>query len=360
MPWPRPSLPDLIRRTAEDFRSRLPGDAFLRHSFEWALSRVIAGLTHGLYGHQEWISRQAVPGPDADDETILQWAALFLDPPRILATRAKGQVTFTGNDGVTVPPGTELSIGDVLYRVDTGGTVVGGQVELDATAVRAGASGNAVEGARVTLTSPIAGLDSTGEVGHGDITGGTDDEPISGVRRRLANRLANPPRGGGPGDFIAWVLEARGEGVPVDRAWEYPLREGLGTVGIAFTVEGPDPVNLPTPEQRETVHDYVRSKAPVHMRELVSLELQPVPFAVHVKINPDNLVVRNAVRAQIRDLLLRFAEPEMTIPHLEIVRAISATEGLLNSAIVAPTGDVNPGTSGIFIYDDDAITIEAL
>src|SRR5690606_32052927 len=106
MPWPRPSLPDLIRRTAEDFRSRLPGDAFLRHSFEWALSRVIAGLTHGLYGHQEWLSRQAVPGPDADDETILQWAALFLDPPRILATRAKGQVTFTGNDGVTVPPGT--------------------------------------------------------------------------------------------------------------------------------------------------------------------------------------------------------------------------------------------------------------
>ena len=66
----RPPLPELLRRTQKDLASRLEGDPFLQRSFEAALAKVLAGLTHGLYGHQEHIGRQAVPNPDAEDNRL--------------------------------------------------------------------------------------------------------------------------------------------------------------------------------------------------------------------------------------------------------------------------------------------------
>jgi uncharacterized phage protein gp47/JayE len=361
MPWPRPSLPDLLRRTAEDLGSRVKGDPFLKRSFEHAISKVVAALTHGLYGHQTWIARQAVPSPDSDEETILQWAALFLDPPRILATRAKGSATFAGTDATVLPEGYELAIGDSVYTVDAEGVVASGEVTVAVTAVRAGAAGNAVEGTRIRLTSPIAGIDTDGEVGPEDITRGTDDEPVSTVFERLKIRLTSPPRGGAAGDWITWMLESREEtGVTVRRAWEYPRRAGLGTVGIAFIVEDEiEPVKIPSPTERQDVHDYVLAKAPVIMRELISLELLPVPFEMHLKISPNTAPTRDAVRSEIKDLLYRRSEPETPILHSAILTAIT-NAGLDDFELVSPTGDVDPGDVGIFVYDEDSITFEAL
>src|SRR5690606_22991722 len=102
----------------------------------------IAGLIHGLYGHQVWISKQAVPSLLSDDETILQWARLCLEVPRIGATRAHGQAIFTGTDGAILPATTQVRIGTVVYEVAADTTVVAGAGLAEIVAVAAGAAGN--------------------------------------------------------------------------------------------------------------------------------------------------------------------------------------------------------------------------
>lgn len=353
----RPSLRELIRRTQQDLASRLEGDPFLKRSFESALAYVLAGMTHGLYGHQEYIGRQAVPNPDADEASILAWAHLFLEVPRMLATRAAGPATFTGAEGATIPEGAQAQVGEVLYEVTASATIAGGSAEVALKAVHAGAAGNASAGARCQLTMPIAGVDTVGAVGPNDIIGGTDDETIESVFARLSQRLANPSRGGGPGDFRAWVMETRG--VDVKDAWEYPYRAGIGTVGVAFTVNsgGVDGGPVPKPEQLAAVYDYVMSKAPMAMRELVVVPLVGKPLVAHVKIEPLDTIVQELIKAAIEDLL-ETAVPEQPVLHSHLLTAIANTVGLRDWDLAAPEGDVIAGEAEIIVYDAASITFE--
>lgn len=351
----RPPLPELLRRTQKDLASRLEGDPFLQRSFEAALAKVLAGLTHGLYGHQEHIGRQAVPNPDADELSILAWAQLFLDVPRKMATRATGQATFDGAEGATIPAGSQVQVGDALYEVTADGVVAGGNVAVSIKAVHAGASGNASEGARAQLTMPIAGIDTVGAVGPGDIVGGTDDETIESVFERLRQRLTRPSRGGGPGDFRAWVMET--PGVSVKDAWEYRWRNGIGTVGVSFTVNagGVDGGPVPTPEQRQLVHDYVMTQAPMAMRELVVVPLVGKPLVAHVLIAPFDAEARAHIRGSLAELLAS-AVPEQPVLHSHILAAIANTPGLADWDLDMPTADVPAGEAEIIIYDADSIT----
>lgn len=353
----RPPLPELLRRTQKDLASRLEGDPFLQRSFEAALAKVLAGLTHGLYGHQEHIGRQAVPNPDADELSILAWAQLFLDVPRKMATRATGQATFDGTDGAAIPEGSQVQVGDTLYEVTADGVVAGGSVTVSIKAVHAGASGNAAEGARAQLTMPIAGIDTVGAVGPGDIVGGTDDETIESVFERLRQRLTRPSRGGGPGDFRAWVMET--PGVSVKDAWEYRWRNGIGTVGVSFTVNagGVDGGPVPTPEQRQLVHDYVMTQAPMAMRELVVVPLVGKPLVAHVRIAPFSTTVQNAVRGSLADLLEN-AVPEKPVLLSAIQTAIATTAGIDNWHLDAPTADVPAGKAELIVYDESYVTFD--
>lgn len=353
----RPPLPELLRRTQKDLASRLEGDPFLQRSFEAALAKVLAGLTHGLYGHQEHIGRQAVPNPDADELSILAWAQLFLDVPRKMATRATGQATFEGAEGATIPAGSQVQVGDALYEVTADGVVTGGSVAVSIKSLHAGASGNAAEGARAQLTMPIAGIDTVGAVGPGDIVGGTDDETIESVFERLRQRLTRPSRGGGPGDFRAWVMET--PGVSVKDAWEYRWRNGIGTVGVSFTVNagGVDGGPVPTPEQRQLVHDYVMTQAPMAMRELVVVPLVGKPLVAHVLIAPFSTTVQNAVRGSLADLLEN-AVPEKPVLHSAIQTAIATTAGLDNWYLDVPKEDVPAGEAELIVYDESYVTFD--
>lgn len=355
----RPSLRELIRRTQQDLASRLEGDPFLKRSFESALAYVLAGMTHGLYGHQEYIGRQAVPNPDADEASILAWAHLFLEVPRMLATRASGPATFTGSEGATIPEGAQAQVGEVLYEVTASATITGGSAEVSLKAVHAGAAGNASAGARCQLTMPIAGVDTVGAVGPTDIIGGTDDETIESVFTRLSQRLANPSRGGGPGDFRAWVMET--PGVDVKDAWEYPYRAGIGTVGVAFTVSsgGVDGGPVPKPEQREAVYDHVMSKAPMAMRELVVVPLVGKPLVAHVRIAPYQPEIENAIRGNIADLL-EGAVPEQPVLYSAILAAISGATGISNWYLDSPNADVPAGEAELIVYDANEVTFSPL
>jgi len=355
VPFTRPTLAELATRTRADMESRLGGDPFLPRSFEYILARTLAGLAHGQHGHIGWAAKQIVPGRHCDDDTILEWAGLFLDPPRKAATVAVGPaVTFTGTDTTVIPAGTQVQLSDgTTFTVDADGTITGGSATVAITAEEAGAQGNAAAGAKVSLSSPIIGVDSEG-VADEDIAGGADLESIADVFARLALRLSKPPRAGGDGDFVRWMLDT--PAVAVVKAWEWPKYNGPGTVRIAFLTDS----GIPSAAEADAVLAYVVSKAPTFMLSVDMTVPADVPLVLSIQLSPNTAAVRAAVLAEIEDLIDREAIPDGVLPLSHIKEAISTATGEEDHALVSPVADVDPGVGNILTFDAGSVSFSTL
>ncbi len=188
MSFSRPTLPDLIDRAAADIETRLPGvDARLRRSNLGELSRVHAGVAHGFYGYLDWLARQLMPDT-AEAEHLDRWSTIW-GVIRKPAAAATGNVTFTGTSGTLIPAGTQLQRSDAeLFATDADGTISSGTVVVAVTAVTAGQGGNTAQSTKLTLLSPIAGVNSSAAVAAGGLVGGADIEIDEDLRDRLIAR----------------------------------------------------------------------------------------------------------------------------------------------------------------------------
>ena len=141
MSFARPTLEQLITRIKTDLEARLNGGGtVLRRSAVAVFARVIAGASHLLHGHLDFIFEQAFPDT-ADDNELVRWAAIW-GINRIPAEFAAGNVTFTGVNGTNVPALTQVQRSDgVLFETQGSGLIAGGSVTLAVAAVVAGAGG---------------------------------------------------------------------------------------------------------------------------------------------------------------------------------------------------------------------------
>lgn len=339
----RPTLERLVARAQADVESLLEnGASRVRRSVEWVLSRVVAGLAYGLYGHQEWIAKQIVPDT-AEDEFLVRWASLW-GVERNSATQAQLEILVTGTEDAEMPAGTAWQSADgVEYTTDEDAMVPGeGEIAVAVTATLAGSAGNVQAGSMLALVSPVAGVDSEAVVnGSGLVGGGSDQETIDALRARYLARVQTPPSGGGPGDYVDWAKEVDG----VTRAWELPQQLGPGTVLVLFVQDTFDDdgffvgTTFPSAPDIAEVQDYIDGLAPITANVTVaapqSLELNPT---IHVV--PDTAAVREQVEIQLQDLLLRRAEPGGTLLLSEINEAISLASGETDHTLTVPASDV--------------------
>jgi uncharacterized phage protein gp47/JayE len=330
MAFERPTLSTLVTRIKADIKSRTDGDPFLRRSFEAALSKVLAGATHGLYGYLAWIAKQVIPST-ADEEMLLRWGQVF-GVERNAASKAERVATFEGTNGTTIPAATTFQLADGTQFVSTAdATVSAGTANVSIEAVEAGTDANADTGATISLTGPIAGIDTDGLIAASGQVDGSDQEEIEDYRERVLLRIQTPIRGGGVGDYVQWALEVEG----VTRAWEYAHYDGVGTVGVAF-VRDDDEDLIPSSGERDEVEAYILTKAPIDLRELVIIPLTSQTVSLTIGLSPNTAAVREAVRASIQDLFQREAEPgEATPLESRIREAISTTVGEDDNDLVA-------------------------
>ena len=334
MPYFRPALQALIDRVIADFESRLPGaDARLRRSNLNVLSRVHASAAHSLYGYLDWIARQVFPDT-ADEENLERWARIW-KIPRLVAAFAIGSATVTGIDGTVVVASTRYKRADgVEYETNADVTVVGGTATVALTAVEAGQIGNATAGTALTLVTPIPNLNAAATVTTAGITNGADTEILSSWRARVIRRMQQPPQGGAAGDYVTWALEVSG----VTRAWEYPRELGAGTVTVRF-VRDADASLIPDAAEVTAVQNYIASKRPLTADiTVVAPVAVPLNFTIH--LTPDTQTVRDAVTAELADLILREAIPGGTILLSHIREAISVASGETDNVLTAPVADV--------------------
>lgn len=326
----RASLLDIVKRTRADLMSRLGIDDLLRRADAEVLSRVLAGISHEIHGYLDWIARQVLY--DTSDEEILLRQASAWGVERKEAEFAAGNGTATGIAGRTILTGTLIRSTDgVEYLVESDVVMTGAPVSVPVKAIVAAAAGNAVEGTELKIVQPIDGVTSQLTVAEGGLVNGSDIETIPDFRARFLRQIQQPTSGGAKQDYITWALEVPG----VTRAWVYPAELGAGTVTVRFLRDN-DASPIPDPAEVQAVQDYIENVYPV-TAELFVVAPVAVPVTFEISVTPGSAQVKAAVEAELRDLLLREAEPGKTILLSHITEAISIAAGEDDHVLIYPT-----------------------
>jgi uncharacterized phage protein gp47/JayE len=332
MAFERPGLRELIARTLTDTQSRLTADELLRRADAEVFARVLAGASHTLHGHLDWIARQVIYDT-ADAEILERWAGLFAID-RKPAASASGTVTATGSG--TIPAGTLYRRSDGAEFAVTASSTAPCAVPVQA--VVAGAAGNTAAGT-LSLQSPIAGVASTAAVVT--ISNGADVEDDASLRARLRAHLRAPPHGGAASDYVQWALEVPG----VTRAWVYPLEGGAGTVTVRF-VRDDDASIIPDAGEVAAVQTHIDAVRPVTAAVTVAAPTAvPLNFSIHLV--PDTPETRTAVDAALRELIAAEAEPGKTILITHLREAISTAVGETDHTLTSPAVNVTYSISQI-------------
>lgn len=346
MPFSKPTLTDLVDTAESDLESRLPGaDARLRRSILNVLARVLAGILHGLYGFIDWAKDQFLVDK-AEDEMLDRHSSIW-GINRTAATFAGGNVDFTGTDGMIISIGTELQRADgAEYTTDAEATIAAGVATVAVTASASGLAGNAVAASALNLVSPIAGIDSSIIVAAGGLTGGTDQEADDTLRARILDRIQAPPHGGADFDYVKWTKELAG----VTRAWVFAQELGLGTVTVRFMMDDTYGDGLPLVADVATVQSALDIERPVTAALTVAAPIG-VPLNLEISgLDPATQAVKDAIEAEIKDLIRRETSPGSTLLISHIREAISIAAGEDDHALVSPVADVVHATGEIAVF----------
>lgn len=355
MAFTRPSLSTIIDRIKGDLKSGLGLTTILRRSFLDVMAKSYGGAVHTLFGFIDFAKDQLFPDT-ATDEFLLRWANIY-GVDRIEATFAKLNIDVTGTTGGTLTAGSLYQRSDgVQYEVETE-VVVPASTTVSAViiALEAGDNGNLDDGSTVTLTSPIAGIESDALVDSTD-TEGEDQETLDALRIRLIERIQFPPSGGTVTDYIGFAKTVAG----VTRAWVIPDHLGEGTVGLFFVEDGEDPI-IPSAAKVDEVQEAVLPLKPISA-DLFTIAPSDTPMDPEIAIQPNTTEVQDAITAELEDMLFREAQvrgasiPEEVgiggtytgkIPLSLINEAISVAQGEEDHVLTLPTEDVEPEVGGI-------------
>lgn len=357
MAFTRPTLQTIVQRIQSDIDGRLAGaDSFIVRSLLYVIAKAVAGVVHGLYGHQDWLSKQIIP--DTAEVEFLDRHAAWWNVVRKAASSAVGNVTFTGTDGSIIPAGTILQRSDgEQFTTDVEVTITAGSIVAAVTAVVPGQNSNTIAATTVALVSPIVGVNSSAIVDGSALTGGADIEGDDDLRDRLRERIQKTPQGGAVADYEQWALEIGG----VTRVWVLPNLSGLGTVGVYF-VRDDDASIIPDAAEVLAVQDYIDTVRPVTADATIYAPTE-VAQAMTIQISPNTSAVQAAISTSLTDLFRREAQVEDgagsgTVLLSHINEAISIATGEDNHILVSPVADVALSTGELATLG--AITWQAI
>lgn len=343
MPFNRPSLKDHIERIKSGLEKELTGySETLRFKFSKILAYVIGGAIHLIYGWLEQIVLMFFANT-AVGEFLLNRAATYKIYPRP-ATYFVGYAIFKGINGVGVSANKTLNAENgIQYLTKESGFISAGQVLIKVEALTAGTIANLVAGQKLTLVSPINGVENEAEISASGLIQALDQEDPELLRTRLLQRIQNPPAGGNDADYERWALE-----FGATRAWPYPNYMGSGRVGITFVYDTRDDI-IPTESEVEALRLYVEARRPMCA---TTIAFAPIPKSLpfQIQVSPDSPEVREAIEAELRDMISRDAKPNGKILLSRIREAISVAAGEDDNTLLAPVADDQAVNGEIHIF----------
>lgn len=344
MPFAKPTLSQLIETAEADLAASFGLSALVPQSVLSILARTLAGAAFAAHGHIDWAADQLLPDT-ASPANLERWARLF-GVIRKAASPATGTVTVLGTEGSTLFDGTALRRQDgVEYLIDgtqSIGLGSGGTLSANVRGATGIAEEDAPAGTVLTFTSTVTNVSSTATVEAPGLIGAASVESDEALLARLLQRLQTPPQGGASSDYVAWALEVQG----VTRAWCLPAHLGAGSVGVTFAVDDDPDGSIPDSAQVAAVQAYIDDPARRPVTAAVTV-FAPTPRSISftIELEPDDVSVRAAVEANLRELIAREATPGATLLRSHITEAISVTPGEVDHALTSPAADLVLTTS---------------
>ncbi|WP_024303333.1 baseplate J/gp47 family protein [Pseudogulbenkiania sp. MAI-1] len=349
MPIDRPTLAELSRRAEAELPLETASEP-LRRNLYTPLARAIAGAVHGLYGHQEWITRQIHPQDSDDDILENVHAPIWLPGGRKPAAAATGSITVTGTAGYSLDQGVTFNRADGLLYGLTDGIIIdaGGSTTASVVCLTAGVSGNTEPGGKLRLTNPVSGINGEAVVLAPGLSGGSDIEDIEELRGRVVEARSNGGQVGRSTDWELWAKEVPG----VTRAWSAPKLLGLGSMVVYFVRDG-DADIFPDASEQATVQQHLEATG-TPMGDLFAVAPVRKDIDFTIQLSPDTPAMREAVSKVLAGVLTKEASPVkrnatgqtelpvsgVTIPRTHFTEAISGTAGEWDHEMPLPAGDV--------------------
>lgn len=264
------------------YRARFPTKDLSRDSLLGRLARAEAMALLGLFQAILNADNDAIPSNKSSSEALDAFAEAYglSDGDdgygrRVAFAATGGTGNCTGTKGTVFPADSTLSApdGETIFKLVTEVTIAGsppgtGSISGTFVAVTEGEAGNLADGTVLTWQSPPAGADPTVTLAT-DTEGGLDEESDEDLLVRILARLQQPPKGGAASDWRSWGEAAEDEddaSIPINRAYVYPLRGGLGTVHTVVTIAGEGQERRPTPGQVSDVETYIDGVRSVTMQ----------------------------------------------------------------------------------------------
>ncbi|GEP09801.1 baseplate J/gp47 family protein [Methylobacterium gnaphalii] len=324
MPFQLPDLPAVRRMNRDNLAAYLEGaDATVPNSALRVLSDQNAGGAYLNILYLAWLARNFLPD-QAEREWLDRWANILFGG-RKAATYASGAISITGTPGVLLPAGSIFATSDgVQYQTTTDTFVGNGASSVNVGCLSAGAVGNRDQGALLSLTAAIAGIDAQAAVTL--IDGGADAESDDDLRVRVLLRIRRTPMGGDADDYVQWVLAVPG----VTRAWVAPLEMGIGTVTVRFMCDQlrANSGGFPNADDILAVRTQLDTVRPVAVKDFFVEPPLAQPLAMTIRnLSRDTPSTRVAIEAAVRAALADRAAPGQTIYRSWIDEAISGALG---------------------------------
>ncbi len=205
---------------------------------------------------------------------------------------------------------------------------------------------------RVTYATPVIGVDGAAYVDFSTVGGGSDQETLEELRRRLLERVQNPVA-----MFNVSAIVSQAKKVPgVTDVFVEEITPAVGQVTIYFT-RGNDVSPIPDPSEVVTVKNKILEIKPAHTSsdDVIVLAPTPVPATFSFSsLSPNTSTMQEAISNSLQALLLD--EGVVSEPITEdqyraaVVQTVDPQTGdrVISFDLSAPTGDLG-GASGEYV-----------
>lgn len=343
MPFTPLTFEELRDGLVDDWRNRVEGADTSEDSLTWQVLSVIAGGLWGLHYRLGWVEDQVFPDT-ADSANLQRHAAVYGLEKKAAQAASDGTVRVTVDIGTEIEAGLSLTFEDgTTYTTTSGGTSVGGYVDVTAAADEAGLGGNRDAGDALVVEDAPAGVDDAEVLVA--FTDGVDEETDAQLLERLLARIRTGAPAGTAADYEAWALTVTG----VAFAYCLPTRRGAGSVSVVVCAADVDGNRVDAGATiRAEVAAYINTVRPI-CADVDVPELTFVDVDVEVTLTEldDGLVVADVedmVSAAIEEVIYA-VEPSVErgsrLYLKALIRAIAKVEGVLDFDLDSPTANLD-------------------
>lgn len=250
------------------------------------------------------------------------------------------EITVTGEDTFTYEiSGTPTSpaTGTIFASYES--------VQVPVTSQTFGSTVNQAQDAKLSLQSPIAGVDNDTYVDYGAVGGAVDQETDEALRLRMLDRIQNPIA-----HFNVAEITAKAKEVPgVTRVFVEEATPSAGKVTIYFMRDNDD---NPIPEASEidAVFNKIIEIKPANTSVNSVIVDAPTPVTVNFafsSISPDTTSMRTAIENSLNQFFSEDTNVNESITE-DVYRAVIQNtvdtvtgERLSSFSISSPTGDIS-------------------